>query len=266
MQRTVLADRFTVMAIAVIAYAGVNISHEIVGHCGMAALVGTKCTLISSTNITLATQLPIWKYNIIVTAGSTANWIVALVCLGLLRAWRTARPTVRYFLWLAMCVNLFLPATYIAVAPIIEYGDSYILIHDLPGQLFWRSALVLVGGALCWLSFRLCRNELSRLIGFGGRAARSIAWELVVPAYIVGGVVTVTSGLFSQLEFKWAQLQAAGGTFGLTVWLLLLPLSIPEEQPSVERPFMIPRSIGWIVAGALIGLIFIGALRPGIPL
>jgi hypothetical protein len=36
--------------------------------------------------------------------------------------------------------------------------------------------------------------------------------------------------LFSQLEFKWAQLQAAGGTFGLTAWLLLLPLAIPKQR------------------------------------
>ena len=124
---------------------------------------------------------------------------------------------------------------------------------------------MLTGGALCWFSFRLCRTELSRLIGFGGRAARGVAWELVAPAYVAGGVLTVTSGLFSQLEFKWTQIQAAGGTFGLTVWLLLLPLSIPESQASAEHPFTIPRSRGWIVAGALIGLIFIGVLGPGIP-
>lgn len=264
MQRTVLSDRFTVIAIGVIAYALVNFCHEIIGHCTMAAIVGTKCTLISSTNIPLATLPPTWKYNIIVIAGSAANWTLGLVCLGLLRALRTT-PTLRYFLWLSMCVNLFLASTYMTVAPIIKYGDSYILIRDLPGELFWRSALVLAGGAICWFSFRLCRAELSRLIGFGGRGARSIAWELVAPAYVAGGIITVTSGLFSQLEFKIAQLQAAGGTFGLTVWLLLLPLVIPEAPSSAEHPFVVPRSIGWIVAGALVGLIFIGVLGPGIP-
>ena len=264
MQRTTLSDRFTVIAIAVIAYAGMNFCHEIVGHCGMAALLGTKCKLISSTNIPLAAMPPAWKYHIIVVAGSAANWMIGLACLALLRTLRTT-PTLRYFLWLSMCVNLFLPSTYMAAAPIIKYGDAYILIHDLPGQLFWRSALVLMGGAICWLSFRLCRTELSRLIGFGGRAARGVAWELVAPAYVAGGVVTVTSALFSQLEYKWAQLQAAGGTFGLMVWLLLLPLSIPEAPSSVEHPFIVPRSTGWIVAGALIGLIFIFVLGPGIP-
>ena len=269
MQRTALSDRLTVIAIAVIAYAGINICHEIVGHCGMAALLGTRCRYISSTDIRLVkefTEIPTWKYNNILIAGSTANLIVGFVCLGLLRTWRTAQPALRCFLWLFMCVNLFLAATYITVAPIIKYGDSYYLIYNLPNQFIWRSAILLAGAVICWLSFRLCRAELGRLIGCGGRAARSVAWELIAPAYVAGGVVTVTSGLFSQIPVKWAQLQAAGGTFGLTIWLLLLPLSIPEEPSPVEHPFVVPRSVGWIVAGALVALTFIGVLGPGIPL
>jgi len=268
MQRTASSDRLTVIAIAVIAYAGVNVCHEIIGHCGMAALLDTRCKLISSTNIPLIkeyTEIPTWTYNIILIAGSAANWAAGLVCLWLLRALRTT-PTLRYFLWLFMCVNLFLASSYMTVAPIIKYGDSYFLIYELPNQLFWRTAVVLAGAGICWLTFRLCRAEFGRLIGSGGRAARGAAWELVVPAYVAGGAVTVTSGLFSTLDFYWAQIQAAGGTFGLTAWLLLLPLVLPEAPVSAEHPFMVPRSTGWIVAGALTGLIFIFVLGPGIPL
>ncbi len=125
---------------------------------------------------------------------------------------------------------------------------------------------MLAGAASCWFSFRLCRTELGRLIGFGGRAARSIAWQLVVPAYLAGGIVTVTSALFSELAAKWAQLQAAGGTFGLTIWLLLLPLGIPEPFTPAQHPFVIPRSVGWIVAGALTAVVFIAVLGRGISL
>jgi hypothetical protein len=269
MRRTVMSDRLTVIAIAVIAYSGVKICHEIIGHCSMAALVGNPCRVLSATYTPLVkeiTDFHSWQYHLILIAGSTANWIVGLVCLGLLRAWRTAQPALRYFLWLFMCVNLFLPSTYLLAAPVIRYGDSYFLISNLPGQFVWRSALVLAGAVMCWLSFRLCRTEFVRLIGFEGRASRGVAWELVAPAYVAGGVVTVMAGLFSHLEFKWAQLEAVGGTFGLTVWLLLLPLSIPEAQTPAEHTFMVPRSTGWIATGAMIGLIFIGVLGPGIPL
>jgi len=269
MRRTTSSDRFTVIAIAVIAYAVVKICHEIVGHCGMAALVGNRCRSLSATYPALVreiTDFHSWQYHLILVAGSVANWAAGLVCLGLLRTWGTGRTAWRYFLWLSVCANLFLPSTYLLAAPIIEYGDSYFLISGLPGQLIWRSVLGSAGAVVCWFSFRLCRAELVRLIGFGGRASRSIAWELVAPAYIAGGIVTVAAGLFSQLEFKWALLEAAGGTFGLTAWLLLLPLSIPEAPAHAGHPFVIPRSVGWIIAGALIGLTFIGVLGPGVAL
>ena len=257
-------DRLTVIAIGVMAYAGANISHEIIGHCGMALVVGTRCTVLSSAYIPLASMVPMWKYNIIVAAGCTANFTVALISLGLLRSSRITQPVLRCFLWLLMCVNLFLASAYIAAAPIIKYGDSYIMIQNLPGQLFWRSAVALAGAVLVYVCFQVCRTELVRLIGFGGPAARSIAFQLVVPAYLAGGIVTVASALFSQLEAKFAQLQAVGGTFGLTIWLLLLPLTI--RGPESGETFQIPRHVGWIVAGALTAVIFIGVLGPGISL
>lgn len=258
-------DVVTVIAIAVITYAAANICHEIIGHCGMAAIVGTKCKLISSTYIPLADEVPTWKYNIIVIAGCTANFIAAFVCLVLLRRWRSAQPALRYFLWLTMSVNLFLASTYITAAPIIKYGDSYILIHELRRQFLWRSAVVLAGAILCWFSFLLSRHGLRKLVGCGGPSVRFIAWKLVVPAYIAGGSVTVASALFSPLDARWAQLQAAGGTFGLTFWLLLLPFGIRDQLPAT-RPFTLPRSVKWIAAGAVTALIFIGALGHGISL
>ena len=124
----------------------------------------------------------------------------------------------------------------------------------------------MAGAVACWFSFRLCRAELGKLIGFGGRAAGSIAWALVAPAYVAGGIVTVAAALFSPLAAKWAQLQAVGGTFGVTFWLLLLPLVVPGAPAPMQQPFMVPRSVGWIVVGALCALAFIGALGPGIPL
>jgi len=184
----------------------------------------------------------------------------------LLRTKQIAQPSVRYFLWLTMSVNLFIASTYIAVAPIIKFGDSYILVHELPGQWFWRSAVALLGAVLWWFSFRLCRAELGKLIGVGGSAARSLALNLVVPAYIAGGIVTVMSGLLSQLEAKWAQLQAAGGTFGLTIWLLLLPFTIPAPSRPSNNSFALTRSVRWIVAGLLGALIFVGVLGRGIAL
>jgi hypothetical protein len=119
MQEPALPDRLTVIAIAVIAYAGVNITHQIIGHCGTAALLSNQCLVISSTYLPRAFEPVAWKDNVIIAVGSAANWAIGLVCFGILRARRTARPAPRYFLWLSMCVNLFLASTFVAVAHII---------------------------------------------------------------------------------------------------------------------------------------------------
>lgn|GEM_PF-3146766 len=263
---TTRIDRLTVIAIAIVAYAAVNITHEIIGHCGMDLVMGTRCTVISTTYIPSAQVPSAWKFNIIVAAGSTANFAVGLISFAMLRRGAITRTTVRFFLWLLMCVNLFLASTYIAVAPIIKFGDSYILIQNLPVQIFWRPAVALAGALAWWFSFRVARIELARLIGFGGRGARRVALELVVPAYLTGGIMTVASALFSQLAAKWAQLEAAGGTFGLTIWLLLLPFVVPEPSTLDGQPFELSRSIGWIVAGALTAAMFVGVLGRGIAL
>lgn len=262
----VKSDRFTVIAIAIIAYAGANITHEIIGHCGSVALLGGKCNFISTTDLKLATEIPTWKFRIVAIAGSGANCLAGLMWLWLLRTWRNSTPALRYFLWLSVCVNLFLPSTYLLTSPLIMFGDWYNIIIDLPREFGWRIAMTAGGTVACWFSFRLCRTELGKLIGFGGKSAQSHAWGLVVPAYVIGGATAISAALFSPLPAKWAQFIAAGGTFGVTFWLLLLPLRIPGPPIFPEHHFVVSRSIAWLVAGALAALIFIGALGPGIAL
>jgi hypothetical protein len=266
MDTTNIPDRYTVIAIAIIAYASGNISHEILGHCGTVALLGSKCTWISTTYIPNGIEYPSWKFRIVSSAGSVANWMVALVCIGLQRTWRNPSPALRYFLWLSCCVNLFIPSTYLLTSPIISFGDWYNIIYDLPQLFAWRVALTVAGAVACWLSFRVARAELAKLVGSGWGSARSTVWALIAPAYIAGGVATVAAALFSPLPAKWAQLQAVGATFGFTFWLFLLPVRIPEAPPSGPPAFRLSRSVGWIVAGTLCALAFISFLGPGFPL
>jgi hypothetical protein len=57
-----------------------------------------------------------------------------------------------------------------------------------------------------------------------------------------------------------------GATFGFTFWLFLLPIRIPEAPTSEPPAFRLSRSVGWLVAGALCAIAFIGILGPGFPL
>src|SRR6266550_4041402 len=264
--QTTSSDLLTVIAIAMLAYAGANISHEIIGHCGTMALLGGKCSYISTTYIRTAPELPFdWKFRIDAFAGSGANWLVALTCLRLLRAWRSASPALHLFLWLSTCVNLFLPSTYLLVSPLISFGDWYSITIGLSHPFFWRSGMIVAGALLCWLSFRLCRGELSKLIGVEAKHARSTALFLVVPAYLAGGIISIAAALFGPLPLKWA-LFISGGMFGVTFLLLLLPLRIRVRTIPTQDSFVIPRSVGWLVVGMLVALAFVFVLGPGFSL
>ena len=264
---TTSSDLLTVIAIAVLAYAGANISHEIIGHCGTMVLLGGKCNYISTTYIRTAPELPIeWKFRIDAFAGSAANWLVALLCLRLLRAWRSASPGLRFFLWLSTCVNLFLPSTYLLVSPVISFGDWYSITIGLGHPFFWRGGMIVTGALACWLSFRLCSSELSKLIGVEAKHARSTAWSLVIPAYLAGGTISIAAALFGPLPLKWALFVGGVGIFGVTFWLLLLPLRVRARTIPTQGSLVIPRSVGWLVVGILVASAFVFVLGPGFSL
>jgi hypothetical protein len=260
------SDCFTVIAIAILAYASANITHEVIGHCGTMVLLGGKCSYISTTYIRTAPELPLeWRFRLDAFAGSAANWLVALICLSLLRAWRSASPALRFFLWLSTSVNLFLPSTYLLVSPVIRFGDWYSITIGLSHPFFWRSGMMVAGALACWLSFRLCSSELSKLIGVEAKHARSTAWFLVVPAYFAGGIISVAAGLFGPLPLKWA-LFVSGGMFGVTFLLLLLPLRIRVRTIPTQDSFVIPRSFWSLIVGTLVALAFVFVLGPGFSL
>ena len=264
--RKTSSDLLTVIAIAIVAYAGANITHEIIGHCGTMALLGGKCSYISTTYIRTSPELPLeWRFRIDAFAGSAANWLVALIYLRLLRAWRSASPPLRFFLWLSTSVNLFLPATYLLVSPVIRFGDWYSMTIGLSHPFLWRSGMIVAGAVVCWLSFRLCGRELIKLIGVEAKHARSTAWSLIIPAYLAGGIISIAAALLGPLPLKWA-LFISGGMFGVTFWLLLLPLRIRVRTIPTEDPFLLPRNVGWLIAGTLVALVFLFVLGPGFSL
>ena len=125
--------------------------------------------------------------------------------------------------------------------------------------------MIVAGALVCWLSFRLCSTELSKLIGVEARHARSRAWFLVVPAYLAGGIVSIAAALFGPLPLKWA-LFISGSMFGVTFLLLPLPLRIQVRTIPIHDSFVIPRSVRWLVVGILVAAAFVFVLGPGFSL
>lgn len=123
--------------------------------------------------------------------------------------------------------------------------------------------MTMSGAVACWLSFRICRAELIKLIGSGGESGRATTWALVWPAYLGTGIVAILAATFGPLPAGWAYFVAAGGTFGITFWMLLLPQSLAQVSVSQERAFVIARNVAWIAAGSLCAFTFVFLLGRG---
>ena len=71
-----------------------------------------------------ATGLAPWQGRVVFAAGSGADVIMALTCLGLLHSGLTLGQHARYFLWLTMVTGFFLPAAYLLLTW-FPVGDWY---------------------------------------------------------------------------------------------------------------------------------------------
>jgi hypothetical protein len=112
---------------------------------------------------------------------------------------------------------------------------------------------------------RTAAGWLAPLLGGAGRIAR--ARHLAVPSYWAGGVLYCTSSLFNPVGPSLLLISAAAASFGGASGLLwfhkwLLGDRFPLSSDLVD----LDRRRVWLVAGALVAIVFVGVLGPGIRL
>jgi hypothetical protein len=91
------------------------------------------------------------------------------------------------------------------------------------------------------------------------------AKKLALLPYFVGGGLYTISGLFNPVGMVLVAVSAAAASFGGTsglAWMWQVPRGKPADASI--RPEPIERSRGWIIAGAVAAIIYIGLLGPGI--
>jgi hypothetical protein len=119
------------------------------------------------------------------------------------------------------------------------------------GLVSYFFAMILVGRELN--PFRRDRESFPRL--------RRLCWT----PYFTDGLMTAAGGLVNPLGLFYVAVSALPSTLGANAGLLSLPAWIGSwrlsKQDSVAA---VPRSLGWIAAGVIAGLVFIVVLGRGI--
>ena len=247
----------TALAIAVVAYAGADVVHE-VAHALVCLLSGYGIVSIS----TVATQAT-GSSRPLAAAGSIANVTTGMIAW---LAFRKARrfDATQYFLWLFGCVSM-MNVGYLLFSAVLDSGDWARVIADLQPPVAWRVGMGLAGLALYLMIIR----QASRLILTPvkeGLVSLGEVERLTVSAYLGGSSAMVAASLFNPIGPSLIVISGIGASFGLTCGLLRVAPIVSGHagrgQSPVGQPITLHR--GWIAAGVCVAILFIALLGPGI--
>lgn len=258
---------FTVTAVSVVAYVGVSVVHEALGHGLASLLAGVTPKGLTSISLDVDwTNVSAAKVIFIGSAGTIANLVAGFIFLWLLQQFsrKDISPTLRYFLWLSMTVNFLHGAGYLPMVWL--FGDWKYVVEagGLEPQMIWKIGLTVVGTALyfvfgMWQAGRYLEPFLGQDAPIRVSRARLLTWT----PYLVGSSVLCAAALFNPNKSGMASL-AAAEWFGGTSLLFFLPSVVEKPKPHSQSPLRITISYPWIIAGSVILLAFVVVLGRGI--
>ncbi len=193
-----LPDLLTVTAIALVAYAASNVSHEAVGHGAACVALGGKPNVLSSVHFDCSEEaISALARRGVAAAGTIVNFIAGAIGLVALKATNpVGKPHISYFLWLFTTLNLLMGAGYFLFSGVGNIGDWADVASGTVSPFIWRPAMAVLGGAVYFLLARQSGQWLGALVGSDDLSMRR-SRLLSVPAYVAGGLLFCLSGLFN---------------------------------------------------------------------
>jgi hypothetical protein len=160
-----------------------------------------------------------------------------------------------YFLWLFGSVSL-MNVGYFVYSSISGGGDWGAFVEGLQPALFWRLGMGVAG----YLGYVFVVRASARLLA--GRVSAQESRRLTRPAYLAGAVVMTVASAFNPQGAQYVLISGLGASLLLTIGLLRVPSLIQGRLTKERRSDeCIARSVGWVVAGAMVTGMFVG---PGI--
>jgi hypothetical protein len=253
-------DALTICAISVLAGILANVLHEGLGHAATALLTGAKSGILSSVAWSSAQDS-----RLVAAGGTLANLAAALIFWIALRSMKGASVCWRYFMLTTVAFNLLDGTGYFFFSGVTNFGDWAVVIAGLQAHWLWRTLLVVGGMAAYYGSALVVGNGLVRYVGVPRNDLRRLRKLTYIP-YFTSIVLLSVAGLLNplgmQLLWQSALPASAGGHSGL----LWLGYAVPGKSAPDRPSGSIGRSYAWIAAAAVLALVFIFVLGPGVSL
>jgi hypothetical protein len=257
---TASADTWTIVAIAIVAYALGSIIHEGIGHGGACLITGGHPVALSTVHFDCDRE-----GRFVDAGGTLANFAAGLIFWIAARA-VSRKARLRYFLWLSMTINFLTAGGHFLFSGVGNIGDWAAVIAGLQPAWLWRVGLVLFGIGSYMLFVAIAIREMRPFLGRADAGRPRRAKKLTLVPYFAGGILSCVAGMFNPVGLILVGISAAaasfGGTSGLAwMWQLFRGQRIPESSLQMAP---LSRSWGWVIAGGVLGLLFIFALGPGV--
>jgi len=253
--------RFTVAAIAVVAFALCDLVHEILGH-GLAVLLVPGVQAISLSSVALQTT---GESRLVAAAGSLANIFIGCAAMAFLQRQRRFSP-ITYFLWLFGAVNLLNGCGYPLYSAILGSGDWEVVVRGLEPALGWRIGLGLTGAAAYASAVWMSATELALLVESVLMSSGEIP-GLVFLAYVAGSSLLVTASAFNPIGPGLILLSGVSSGFAAMAGLTVIPKLVEHQVARRDGGTRaISFSPGWVVTGGVVAIVFTAVVGRGIAL
>jgi hypothetical protein len=255
------ANIFTVVAVAVVAYAACDLIHELLGH-------GTACFFIRSVKpISVSTVALQTKgvSRIVAASGSVANILVGVTVLALLRLTHRFTPAA-YFAWLLAATNLMNGTGYLLFSGLTTVGDWSVVIRNWSPHWLWRLALVVLGAFGYSATVIAAARSLTRFVQDGSLAYQDLR-RVANAAYFAGGLLLLIASALNRISPILILTSGASTGFGAMAGLLAIPPFVKKQTHGARsQGVALPFSRSWVLSAIVVAAFFIGILGPGVPL
>ena len=245
----------TLAALAVAAFALVDVTHETLGHGGMCAALGGQVLYVSTTFEDCSIRS--W---VIDGAGPAAGIAAALLCW----LWLSMAPPrgaeSRALLLLGFAFAAFWNFGYLIKSGLTDQGDWAFVIEGLKPAPLWHAAITVAGIALYWASLRLLAAMMRQHLGSEEATGLSpLTFSLI--AYGAAAAIACAGALFDPRGPATILNDALPSSLG-AAGLPLAGALLARTTPSLR--LALPVSTGWIGAGMIAGIAFVALLGPGL--
>jgi hypothetical protein len=253
-------DALTVGAISLLSAMLADVLHEALGHGALALITGAQSGLLTTVAWSSA-----FDSKLVAAGGTLVNLAAGIVTWIALRGAKRASIQYRFFLLTSVAFNLFAGTGYFFFSSVTNFGDWAVVISGLQAHWLWRMLLVVIGIATYYAAVLVVGTGLVRYVGVPRTEERRLRKLTFIP-YFSAVFVLAAGGLLNPIGIQLVWQSALPAAAGADSGLLWLRYYIPKKTVSEIGSEGIGRNYFWIIAAAILSLVFIFVLGRGITL